>query len=104
MYGVKILNMYEVKGKNKIHYFNNKKDADNYKDYLSNGLKCISQKDRTYCFNNGARLIDVSLYGTNNEKFVLHCNDGRTATNKKFIKKYIECLKKEVQENANRAN
>ena len=50
--------MYEVKDKNKLLLFSNKKDADNYKDYLSNGLKCISQKDRTYCFNNGARLID----------------------------------------------
>lgn len=96
--------MYKVKDKNKTLLFSNKTDADNYIDYLQHGLKCISQKDRTYCFNNGARLIDVSLYRTNNEKFVLHCNDGRTATNKKFIKKYIECLKKEVQENANREN
>lgn len=104
MYGVKILNMYEVKDKNKILLFNSKKDADNYINYLQHGLKCVAKKDRIYCFNNGARLIDVSLYGTNNEKFVLHCNDGRTATNKKFIKKYIECLKKEAQENANRQN
>ena len=55
--------MYEVKDKNKTYLFSNKTDADNYIDYLQHGLKCISQKDRTYCFNNGARLIDVSLYG-----------------------------------------
>ena len=67
--------MYEVKDKNKTLLFSNKTDADNYIDYLQHGLKCIAKKDRTYCFNNGARLIDVSLYGTNNEKFVLHYNN-----------------------------
>jgi hypothetical protein len=86
-----MLNMYEVKDKNKTYLFSNKTDADNYIDYLQHGLKCISQKDRTYCFNNGARLIDVSLYGTNNEKFVLHYNN-KCIVSKTLQKKYIKVL------------
>lgn len=86
-----MLNMYEVKDKNKTYLFSNKTDADNYIDYLQHGLKCISQKDRTYCFNNGARLIDVSLYGTNNEKFVLHYNN-KCIVSKTLQQKYIKVL------------
>ena len=86
-----MLNMYEVKDKNKTILFSNKTDADNYIDYLQNGLKCISRKDRTYYFNNGARLIDVSLYGTNNEKYVLHYNN-KCIVSKKLQKKYIKVL------------
>lgn len=86
-----MLNVYEVKDKNKTLLFSNKTDADNYIDYLQHGLKCIAKKDRTYCFNNGARLIDVSLYGTNNEKFVLHYNN-KCIVSKTLQQKYIKVL------------
>lgn len=39
-----MLNMYEVKDKNKTYLFSNKTDADNYIDYLQHGLKCIAKK------------------------------------------------------------
>lgn len=51
----------------------------------------MQKKDRTYCFNNGARLIDVSLYGANNEKFVLHYNN-KCIVSKTLQQKYIKVL------------
>ena len=54
--------MYEVVDKNRRILFASKEDADNYNDYLKNGLKVIRTQGRTYYFNNGDRLIDTSYH------------------------------------------
>ena len=84
--------MIEVREKNIIHYFSRQADADNYKDYLKNGLKVIRKDNRTFYFNNGDRLINVSMQGETKQRYVLHRHDGRKATNEKLLKKYIEAL------------
>ena len=45
--------MIAIKDGNKTRYFANQADADNYNDYLQNGLKVIRTDNRTYHFNNG---------------------------------------------------
>ena len=84
--------MIEVREKNIIHYFSRQEDADNYNDYLQNGLKVIRKDNRIFYFNNGDRLIDVSLPAEVKKRYVLHRHDGRKATNEKLLKKYIEAL------------
>ena len=82
--------MYEVKDKNKIIYFANKTDADNYNDYLENGLKVIRTQGKTYYFNNGDRLFDVSI--SDEKNYVLETRTGRTVTNKKLQRKHLELI------------
>lgn len=82
--------MYEVKDKNKVIYFTNKTDADNYNDYLKNGLKVIRTQGRTYYFNNGDRLIDSSYL--NKKIYVLKTRTGRTITSKKLQRKHLEVI------------
>lgn len=82
--------MYEVKYKNRIIYFTNKTDADNYNDYLKNGLKVIRSQDKTYYFNNGDRLFDVSI--SNEKNYVLETRTGRTITSKKLQRKHLEVI------------
>ena len=55
--------MIAIKDGNKTKYFANQADADNYNDYLQNGLKVIRTDSRTYYFNNGYRLMYVSMQG-----------------------------------------
>lgn len=74
--------MYEVKDKNKVIYFTNKTDADNYNDYLKNGLKVIRTQGKTYYFNNGDRLFDVSI--SNEKNYMLETRTGRTITSKNY--------------------
>lgn len=82
--------MYEVKDKNKIIYFTNKTDADNYNDYLKNGLKVIRTQGKTYYFNNGDRLFDVSI--SDEKNYVLETRTSRTVTNKKLQRKHLEAI------------
>ena len=84
--------MIEVREKNIIHYFIMQADADNYKDYLKNGLKVIRKDGRTYHFNNGDRLINVSMQGETRQRYVLHYRNGRTATSEKMQKKHIQAI------------
>lgn len=79
--------MFEIKDKNKTIYFSNKKDADNYNDYLKNGLKVIKVINRCYYFNNGYVLIDVSI--TKEKKYVLRNMENK---NVKIQRKYIEAI------------
>lgn len=83
--------MIKVKDKNKTIYFANKKDTDNYNDYLQNGLKVIRKDGRTYHFNNGSRLIDVSMQGETKKRYVLH-HFNKTITREKLQKKYIQAI------------
>lgn len=85
--------MFEVKDGNKIRYFTHQADADNYNDYLKNGLKVIRTDSRTYHFNNGDRLINVSMQGEQKQRYVLHSGH-RTITSEKLQKKHIEAIRK----------
>lgn len=82
--------MYEVKDKNKVIHFTNKTDADNYNDYLKNGLKVIRIQGKTYYFNNGDRLFDISI--SNEKNYVLETRTGRIVTNKKLQRKHLEAI------------
>ena len=85
--------MFEVKDKNKTIYFSRKADADNYNDYLQNGLKVIRTDNRKYYFNNGDRLIDVSMQGEQKKRYVLHSSN-KTITSEKLQRKYIQAISK----------
>lgn len=82
--------MYEIKDKNKAIYFTNKNDADNYNDYLKNGLKVIRTQGKTYYFNNGDRLFNVSI--SNEKNYVLETRTGRKITSEKLQKKHIAAI------------
>lgn len=83
--------MIEIKDKNRTIYFAHQIDADNYKDYLENGLKVTRKDGRTYHFNNGDRLINVSLQGEEKQRYVLHTRN-KTITSEKLQKKHIQAI------------
>lgn len=83
--------MIKVKDKNKTIYFANKKDADNYNDYLQNGLKVTRKDGRTYHYNDGSKLIDISMQGETRKRYVLHHSNKRIAS-EKLQKKYIQAI------------
>lgn len=82
--------MYEVKDKNRIIYFFNKTDADNYTDYLQNGLKITRTQRRTYYYNNGDRLINIGI--GNEKRYILETRTGRKITSEKLQKKHIAAI------------
>lgn len=84
--------MFEVKDKDRVIYFTKKIDADNYNDYLHNGLKVIRKDSRTYWFNNGGRLIDISARGAEQPEYVSR-KGNRLMTNERLLKKYIAKIK-----------
>lgn len=83
--------MIEVKDGKKIIYFVYQKDADNYIDYLKNGLKVVRIDNRTYYFNNGDRLIDVTMNGAFEKKYILHSGN-RTIKSEKLQHKHIQVI------------
>ena len=85
--------MIAIKDGNKTKYFSNQEDADNYNDYLQNGLKVIRTDSRTYHFNNGDRLIDVSMQGEQKKRYVLHSGH-RTITSEKLQRNHIQAINK----------
>ena len=85
--------MFEVKDGSKIIYFAHQADADNYNDYLRNGLKVIRTDSRTHYFNNGDRLIDVSMQGEQKKRYVLHSGH-RTITSERLQREYIKSISK----------
>ena len=85
--------MIEVKDGKKTIYFSRKADADNYNDYLQNGLKVIRTDNRTHHFNNGDRLINVSMPGETKQRYVLH-SWNKTITSEKLQRKHIQAIGK----------
>lgn len=82
--------MYEVVDKNRRILFMSKEDADNYVDYMHHGLKVIRTQGRTYYFNNGDRLIDVSYLGK--KIYVLKTRTGKRITSEKLQKRHIAVI------------
>ena len=89
--------MFRIIDKDKIIYFTYKKDADNYLDFMTNGLKIIRVSGRTYYFNNGDRLTNVSLRGEKEQRYVLHTRTSRTVKSERLQRKHIECVNKLIE-------
>ncbi len=83
--------MIEVKDGKRTIYFAHQADADNYNDYLQKDLKVIRQDGKTYFFNNGDRLINVSMQGEKIQRYVLH-QGNRTITSARLQKKHIQAI------------
>lgn len=83
--------MIEVKDGKKTIYFMNQVDADNYNDYLKNGLKMIKKAGKTYHFNNGDKLINVSMQDKGKQRYILHSGH-RTIKSEKLQRKHIEVI------------
>lgn len=71
-----------------------KEDAENYKDFLENGLKIVRQSCGGWLFNDGSVLHDISI-GIN-KKYVLR-KGNKTYNALRYQKKYIEVLKSYLQ-------
>lgn len=86
--------MYEVKNGKITKYFANKKDADNYIDYIENGLKVVSKSIGCWEFNDGSLMSDVIMRGATEKKYVLrkHGVNGDKITSERLQKKYIKAL------------
>nr|DAG18832.1 MAG TPA: hypothetical protein [Caudoviricetes sp.] len=82
--------MYEVTDKNRRIFFTDKTDADNYTDFINNGLKVIRIQGRTHYFNNGDRLIDTSYRDT--KSYVLITHTGRRITSINLMKKHLTVI------------
>lgn len=82
--------MYEVVNKNRRIFFSNRADADNYTDFMNNGLKVIRKQGRTHYFNNGDRLIDVSY--NDKKAYVLVTHTGRRITSVSYQKKHLAVI------------
>ena len=82
--------MYEVVNKNRRIFFSNRTDADNYKDFMNNGLKVIRKQGRTHYFNNGDRLIDVSY--NDKKAYILVTHTGRRITSVRYQKKHLAVI------------
>lgn len=82
--------MYEVVDNNRRIFFTDRTDADNYTDFINNGLKVIRIQGRTHYFNNGDRLIDTSYRDT--KSYVLVTNTGRRITSISLMKKHLAVI------------
>lgn len=89
--------MFRIIDKDKIIYFTYQKDADNYLDFMKNGLKIIRVSGRTYYFNNGDRLTNVSLRGEKEQRYVLHTRTSRTVKSERLQRKHVECVNKLIE-------
>lgn len=78
-------------GKSTITFFN-KSDYLHFKDFLENGLKAIRKESRTTYFNDGSRLIDVSMSAETKKRYVLRDRHNKTLTAERYIKKYVSAM------------
>lgn len=83
--------MFRVDTKNGYKLFAHEEDANNYKDFLENGLKIVRKSCGGWLFNDGSILFDVTMKGSVNKKYSLK-KDNKTITSEKLQKKYIVVL------------
>lgn len=88
--------MYKVTHGNKTVYFCKKEDAENYKDFLENGLKIVRKSCGGWLFNDGAVLFDVTMIGDTDKKYSLK-KGNKTYNALKYQKKYIQVLENYLQ-------
>ena len=86
--------MIEVKDGKVTHYFVNKTDADNYIDYMENGLRVVGKSIGCWKFNDGSLMSAVTPKGVTEKSYVLHKHgfSGGTITSERLQKKYIKAL------------
>lgn len=63
--------MHKVTHGNKTIYFCKKEDAENYKDFLENGLKIVRQSCGGWLFNDGAVFIQYYYKRKHRQKVFL---------------------------------
>lgn len=83
--------MFMIKTKNTVMYFTHKEDAENYKDYLMNGLKVIRKTNRSYIFNSGDKLINTTI-GNSKKQYTLITRTGRHIACDRLLKKYVALI------------
>lgn len=83
--------MFRVDVKNGYKLFSRKEDADNYKDYLANGLKLIGTSCGGWLFNDGSILFDITLPGSKDKNYSLH-RDNQSITSPRLLKKYVALI------------
>lgn len=86
--------MIEVKDGKITRYFSNKADADNYINYMENGLKVVGKSIGCWLFNDGSLMSDVTPKGAIEKSYVLHRHGilSQKITNPKLQGKYIKAL------------
>ncbi len=85
--------MFRVDTKNGYIDFTHKEDADNYKDYLENGLKIIEKSCGGWLFNDGSILFDITLRGATRKKYSLR-QGNKSIKSERLLKKYIAVLER----------
>lgn len=83
--------MFRVDIKNGYKLFTHEEDAENYKDYLKNGLKIVRKSCGGWLFNDGSILFDITMRGSINKKYCLE-KGNKTITSERLLKKYIKVL------------
>lgn len=68
-------------------------DANNYRDYLKNGLKVVRKSCGGWLFNDGGLLFDVTMKGSAEKKYILH-KENKSIQSARLLKKYIAVLNK----------
>lgn len=94
MDGVKVTSggLYSVQvSPTRVKLFMSQELYEQYVDFQTNGLRMTRQSHRTSYFNDGARLVDVSLEGETPKRYVLH-RDSRMFRDERYLKKYIELI------------
>jgi len=64
---------------------------EDFNDYRKNGLKIVKKEERTWYFNNGDILYDVSAHDAFPKRYLLEPKFGKMITNKVAQMKHI-CL------------
>ena len=83
--------MFRVNTKNGYKLFAHEEDANNYKDFLENGLKVVRRSCGGWLFNDGSILFDVTMKGSVNKKYALKIGN-KTITSERLQRKYIVVL------------
>ena len=84
--------MYKVQTKTGYISFSNKSDADNYQDFLDNGLRIVGKSCGAILFNDGSRVYDATMKNSSVKNYVLHKPDDTRITSKRLMKKYIDLI------------
>ena len=79
--------MFRVENKLFVH----EEDANNYRDYLKNGLKIVRKSCEGWLFNDGSILFDVAIEGMTTKKYTLK-QGNKLIKSERLLKKYIAVL------------
>lgn len=83
--------MFRVDTKKGYKLFTYEEDANNYKDFLENGLKIVGKSCGGWLFNDGSILFDTSIKGATNKTYYLK-QENRGIKSERLLKKYIALL------------